>query len=272
MSIKEMAKRLLFISFLSLILFSCYSQKSSLTLSVGPSFPVGAYAGKNLDNEHAGFAGIGEQVNISFDYKPGKYFGFSATLYGQRNGLNAKAMERDLSQRRYSIGFFTWYPGAPPPTTVTYVTYPNWKINKSAWMMGSALVGVSAELPCNKSGNLSFVAKIMAGVVYVSSPKLFGKSVTDTAQAQIEQTSESALGISYLTRAGLKYHLNKKWILVAGVDYFSTGRLTFDDVKATLTSAKTTGGLPQSSQSMQTGDARQTISTINLNVGVGLRL
>src|ERR1044072_2017671 len=116
-----MPKRLPLILFLSFIAFGSYSQKSTLTLSLGPSFPVGDFAAKNIDNKQAGFASVGEQVNISFDYKVGKHISLSAMLYGQRNGLNRKAMESNLSQRKfYGGGAFVWSGevlGQPPPPT-----------------------------------------------------------------------------------------------------------------------------------------------------------
>jgi hypothetical protein len=272
-----MSKRLLFTSLLSLITCACFAQKnnrkSSLTLSLGPSFPVGSYAAKSLGNDKAGFASIGEQVNISYDLPIGKYVDISFMLYGQRNGLNRKAMEGELSQSKfYGSGFFVWSPGTVPPTNPTYTTYPNWKVDKKAWLMGSALGGVSAEIPFKPTSKYSFIAKLMVGAVYVSSPKLYGESITDTAQAYVEQTSKSAFGVSYLVRAGIKYNLNKKWSFVAAIDHFATNSIKFKDVKATVTTFKTVGGLPQATQSSMTADASQTINALNLNVGISLRL
>ena len=273
-----MHKRLLFISFLSLILVNGYSQKanhkSSLTLSLGPSFPLGKYANKNLDDDRAGLAGIGEQVNISYDLKLWKHISLSATLYGQRNGIKAKDIAADLSQRKYyDIGVFVSTPGFPPPVVTTYSTYPNWKIDKKAWMMGSVLLGATGEFPFKPSGKLSFIAKIMAGAIYVSSPKIHGMSVTDTTEAVIDQQSKSTFGVSFLLRTGLKYNINKRWSFIAGIDHFSTSSITFHDVQTTLTTVKrVVGNLIYAAQQMQTADGKQAINTLNLNVGIGFKL
>src|SRR5262245_46693691 len=97
-----MTRQLLLISFLSLILLESYSQKSMLTLSAGPSFPVGDFGYAGTYDSRSGFAGFGEQVNIGYDYKLGKYLSISVMVYGQRNSFARKAMQRKMWEPLYN--------------------------------------------------------------------------------------------------------------------------------------------------------------------------
>lgn len=57
--------------------------KSAFSVNIGPSMPIGDFESTNEDNENAGFAKTGVNVNVNYDYKFVENFGLAANfLYG----------------------------------------------------------------------------------------------------------------------------------------------------------------------------------------------
>jgi hypothetical protein len=158
------------------------------------------------------------------------------------------------------------------PTQSPYTTYPNWKIDNSSWLSAALLVGGYGEFPATPSARLAFTTKAMIGMMYVRSPKLEARSVTDTVVVQLEQGSKSAFGFAYLLSAGTKYYFTKKISLLVNLEFLGTAQTKFDDVKQTITIAKMSTGTGGFSMQQSTGTQKQTIGSLNLNVGVGLAL
>ena len=258
--------------------FKAYTQNkypvNTLSVSAGPSFPVGHYAGKNLEDEKAGLAGPGEQINISFEHKLNKTIGIAAVLYGTRNPVNTTSIEKQLDGEKFIDGFaLTTGPGQPIPGAA-YITYPNWKMDKKSWLSAALLAGPSIDIPFSTATtNFSFTAKAMIGVMYASSPKLQGKSNTDTVIAQITQNSASAFAFSYLLGAGIQYNKCKHISIHAGIDYLAAPRVTFKDATASFAVIKYPGSLNVAeSYSSITTTAKQPVAVMNLTIGIGIKL
>ena len=275
-----MPKRLPVILLLIIIAQQGLSQKAdkgSLTLSLGPSIPLGDFGKKEFYNNKAGLAGIGQQATISYDHKLGKTFSLSVTFLAQRNPLNRKYVQEELGEAHIIgvIGMYTTTLQPPPQYAVPYSRDGNWKVDRSAWFVGSLLLGVSAEFPLKESGDLAFFTKAMIGVARASTPKLHATSSSDTAYVVQDQTSRSATGVSYTLKGGLKYNLSEKLIGLFSVDYFGTGRINFTRIKSTTTATRFTTGSStpsQISQSQTIFNSNQAISAVNVSVGFGLRL
>ena len=240
---------------LLIVLCNCQAQtadKGYFSLSIGPSFPIGDYASKDVSSPSSGIAKTGQVINFSYERVLGKQLGIAATLHGQRNPIDVETFEKFLANTGFS----------------------NWKIDKAAWVSGSVLFGLYGQFPVKASTNIAFTTRGMLGVVYAKSPELNGTSTSSTSSALIEQTSVSAFGLSYLLNTGIKYSLNKKISLLGEVEFFGTPELKFKDVKATFRSATfAPGGFPISVQEQtSTTDGKQTISSINLNFGIAIKL
>jgi len=284
-----MRKQSLFFFAFILPLLYCKAQsfndKNFLSLSIGPSFPVGDYAKTNVNNNLAGFAKTGEQVELSFEHKLSKHFGLAVMLHGQRNTINTTAMSEEFSQLKFYTAYFTGTTGyptiPPPPVTSSYYTYPNWKFDAKSWLTGSLLIGAAGDFPIDTKTNKLFItAKAMAGASYVSAPSMHGKSITDSTLAEVSQNGATAFAFSYLISGGLKYKLTQKLRLLFNVNYFGTSQAKFKNVTETLATAKgftvpnvyTFPNAQSISSYSATGIERQSVSTIGLNVGIGLSL
>ena len=263
---KKLLLIILVFSYPSIKLF-CQSNKGTLSLSIGPSFPLGNYAKTDQANNLSGYSKAGESINISFNYKLNNGVVFEAMLYGERNGLNTKAFANQFSE----AGFFTFY-GDPR-------YYSNWTIDKKSWNVESLLLGVTRHWPIGKpNGRISILAKTLLGLAYVQSPELNANSKTDTSYVILHQNNASAIGTSFLLSAGVEYRLSKKIGIVFSCDYFGTTQILFKNITEGI--AATNGGLrvpkiyslPNSESTpiaeSITDNSKQTIISINIKLGI----
>ena len=244
-----------------------------LGISIGPSFPVSHFAQDNITSSSSGFAKTGQAVSISYNRLIGKRLGLAASLRGQRNPLNIHSMEEEFSKIEVVQGFWTIGDPSQPIPPLPTTNYPNWKFDKQSWVLGSLLLGGYGEFPIG-SEKTSFFAKALAGAIYAKTPRGEGISVTDTATASFVQPESSGFGFSYSVDAGVKFDISKNLSLLTSIEYTETNNLKFDAVTATFTATHGTPGTPEYSvsQSSVYGEPRQTISCINLMLGIALRL
>ena len=268
-----MKKIISLLPILFLIILNSYSQKenskSDISISFGPSFPLGAFANKDIYSNTSGVAKIGEAVNISYTYLVDKHFGIAASLLGQRNTINTKSFEDAFSIHKFYDAFYTGTI-ADPPGNPSYSTYPNWHFDQKSWKSASLMVGGYCEFPLQPSGKISFTGKVMAGVVYAKSPGLYGSSITDTAKATITQSSNHAYGFEWLVSGGIKYPLTKKISLRSSVDYAGTNNISFHNIKTTFfTVHNYSTAMAYASENYSEGGGKQNMSTVHLNFGIG---
>jgi len=77
--------------------------KSTLAISIGPSFPVGNYSKTEADIEQSGYAAMGGAVSLSYAHRIGNGFSVVAMVGIQKNGTNKAAFEKQVSQSAFVI-------------------------------------------------------------------------------------------------------------------------------------------------------------------------
>lgn len=249
-----------------LIAVTSFSQvnRNIISFSIGPSFPIGAYGKTDLTNSNAGLAKTGEHINFSFDHKINTTFAVSVMLYGQRNSINVKSLENQFSNRKFQI----FNPNQ-------LVSFPGWKFDKKAWLSAGLLAGGANEFPVRKSNSGLYIKfKGLIGVIYASLPKINGVSSTDLNLASITHPSKSGFGVSYLFSGGVTYNLNKKYYLLFDLQYAGSSQIKFKDITTTFTAIlnKNNQVNMMFQQSQTTSDAILSITTLNLNLGIGINL
>jgi hypothetical protein len=276
-----MVKYFILLNILLIVTLShCLSQirdpESLLFVSSGPSFPIGNFASTNSKDELAGFAKTGEEVVISYIYQLNQTFGLTAALFGQRNGLNTQRLKRQLSQQAFVYPSFSFAagnvsvpPSSPPPN---YVYYSNWMIRKHDWLSGSLLLGGAGMIPLKRESKWIFVIKGLAGIAYVSSPRIDGSSTTDTTNMHIGQSSKSAWGFSYMAYGGFNYKVDNKFSFLLGINYFGTAKIRFSGVASEVSTFYHSGQYASMSKNVIPTTQKQNIQTIGLNLGVALQL
>lgn len=247
-------------------------ERSSLTLSVGPSFPIGNFGDDDVSSNSAGLAKTGVMLELGYVHPITKYSNLVAMLHAQQNGLNTAALENAFSKTKIFTAPVAWSGTGVPPVPQGTV-YPNWKFEKDHWRTASLLLGVQTQLPLASKGY--FVGTALFGPAYASTPKINGKSTTDTATATASQSSVHAWGLGYLVSGGVRYNISSRIFLSGALNIFGTNKITFKNIKATLNTTKgnpsSPGGM-QVSQSTVTANGKQSITTVNLAAGIGLRL
>lgn len=273
-----MKKRLLLLVNLSFLFFiNSYSQarESQLSFSIGPSIPVGNYADKNIHDEKAGIATAGGAFYLSYIPKTQKKINIVASLLGQINPLDRSSMESSFSEYKISFGSFVTWSGSWPPPVISPngTSYSNWKFEESSWKLGALLLGGYKEVNAGSSG-MVLTAKLQAGPVYVSSPELNGSSITDTTNIQVTQSSASSFGFGYLASAGIKIKVEKNVSLLASLEYFGTNNITFKNIVAKMTGVKNMSNPATmiTFQNTVTSNSKQTITSVNFCIGIGVRL
>jgi hypothetical protein len=249
--------------------------KGSISVSFGPALPVGKFSAKDINDNVAGFAKLGQSVSVSYSKLLSKNWGIAIDLRGQRNPLNTRALQNSLSTTTIYQGILVAGSGLNfPPPQFTQVIYPNWQFEKQAWLYGALLLGPTGQFVIDQSKKITLITKAMLGAVYAKSPVLKGSSITDTATARIEQSKSSAFGFMYSFSGGVNYSLNKKIFLSAALTYAGTNQITFKNVTSSLFTTKGNFTSPGFSvqQSTITADGKQPISSINLLVGIGIKL
>jgi hypothetical protein len=271
----NMNKKTIASLFFIIICLSAHAQVSnssnSISLSLGPSFPVGSYGNKEINGSSNGFAKPGPALNISFSHLINKNWGLSLTAFGQRNNYDTKAMEDAFAKQAFygPLVFSSYFP-LPNPTP-TYTTYPNWKFEKNEWWIGGLMAGAYMQFPSKFSQDFLFTIKAQAGAVYVESPETKGVSTTDTVIAGFSQSGSHGIGFSYSIGAGAQYKLSKKLYWITNLDFLGTNKILFKDITNTLTVVKypNNPGMTSVSQSVMTGNGKQSIQSINFTVGLG---
>ena len=262
---------------LLLLFLHCDAQQSKnngqLNFSIGPSFPVGHYASKDILSDKAGIASTGGVINFSYTRLFKKKIGVAASLLGQINPLDKHSMERSFDQLKFTSNTVWTGTSIPPDPPQATTTYPNWKFKNASWKLVSLLAGGYGEFRTGSS-KVVFTSKVQIGMVYAVSPKIDGSSITDTTNVHVTQTSESAIGFGYSLSGGIKIKLNKKINFVSGLEYFGTNNITFKNVVASVTGIKNSSNQATMTawQSTVTINGKQTISSINLLVGISLQL
>ena len=272
-----MKKRLLFLFAFIIQATSSFSQinnRGSVALVTGPAFPTGHFGNNNLYDESSGFAKTGETISMEYTKAFSKHWSILFNLAGQRNPINTQAFESSFSKAKIYQGFYFGSDPNNPPLQNNYKIYPNWKFDHKSWLYGNLQVGVKGQFPVDKQNKTWLTTEASISVLYAASPQIKGSSITDTESATITQSKSTGFGMSYSFAGGVMYYLNKKLFFTTILKYTGSNKVTFKDVKTTLTITHGTFGSPDYSisQSIITTNGKQTFNSISPQLGFGIIL
>ncbi len=268
-------KHSLFFLLLGSLFSTAWCQKSNkpnyISFSAGIGFPVASYAATDLRSSSSGFAKPGEYISFAWSKLASEKIGYTVSLSGQRNPVNAKAMGEGFSKVLINTGTLgTSIPGVPVTGAGSY--YPNFNFKKSSWLLASLQGGLYGEFPLSASKNIVAIARLTAGAMYAQLPEQTGQSITDTSNAIIYQSKNSAFGFAYTLGTGIKYGLNKKTFVLLNFNYWASSELTFKDEKVVITLQKSGVAGGSINQMQYTNDASQAFKSISASLGIGIQL
>ncbi len=256
---------------------SLFSQNTgirpSISISIGPSIPLGDFGRYDLNEGSSGFAGIGQALNVSYVLPFHKNFGLVLSVSGQRNPLNTKKLESEFNEGVFQAAVYGT--GAIPifvPQPTQYIKFEHWDFKKDSWLAGNIMAGVQMNSePINN--NVIFYSRVLIGVNYLSLPDIEGKTETDTTIATFTQTGSDGFGFIFGFSGGINYSISKKSYLLLNVGWIGTADIVLKDIKSTMTVAINPGSPGGSySSSYRMGDGIQSIQSLNVTFGIGLKL
>ena len=196
-------KKILLFSLISFVYFNVNAQtithKSTLGITVGPSFPLGDFGNKDLSSSQSGLAKVGGFLGIDYGYRFSKYFGAMVSAQGRVYGVDEKALATYAIPEGVGAGL---------------------SISSSTWKMGAIMAGVFQIVPLTKDEKLNLEVRALGGYQSTSSPKVDVRiSIPGMGSFQNTQESESVGSFAYLVGAGLKYSLSSSIALKLNGDY-----------------------------------------------------
>jgi hypothetical protein len=154
--------------------------KIFLSLSGGPSFPVGNFASKDTSNEAAGLAKTGYHINLHLGYQFHENFGIISTFLYSKYKL-------DMSD------------------------YERYGISTDHWQYYGVMIGPMLTYPINEKAK--FDLKIMGGITNVNSPNINTNISSVYVKEDWSTSFVMQLGMD------LRYNVTKNLYLVSNLDY-----------------------------------------------------
>jgi hypothetical protein len=239
-----------------------FHPRSSIALSVGPSFPLGEFGKSNPSDNNAGFAKAGHLFSLAYLH-PVRHTNLSLTaqLWGRLNELNESALVN---------GFSSKTPGYSWHIPVGYY--------KTAAVMLGATYGLSITAKLRaEAGLMGGIAESRFPGYTVTGEKTPGGNPVDPQLLQASLSSGWATSFSVLGELGFTYRLNHRLHLLAHMDYWQT-KPTFKQIVQTGTTgyiynngSGLNGGLMSTSYS-GSGNITQAMNSLNFTAGVAWTL
>ena len=235
-----------------------------LSVTLGPSVPVGDFAGTDANSETAALATIGALADLSYQHSfaGNSRLGWFASIRGRYNSVSKS--------------------GSLAPLQSQLPDY-HWGTNSCHWLTVAAIAG--GYYQWTLTPQLSLQANIGLGVAESWSPKQtitgvrdsVGFGPVDLIQASVK--SVSATAVTAIGGLSLSYRLHGRWSLLAKADYMYL-KPKFHNVTTTVVNAHhliIPNNLSPSNASYvtvntTTRDYEQPMSSVNISVGLGWAL
>ncbi len=210
-------KKILLLSLVVLASFNVYAQnfkkESSITIAVGPSFPIGEFANKNLYDNKAGLASVGGFASIGYGYQFSKFFGAIASVTGRIHGVDKNALQT---------------------YTLPIGSGSSLSLKTSTWRFLRVMAGLSQSIPITKNEKLSLEIKELIGIQFINSPEIqMVGFIPGIGSINTVEESQSENSLAYGLGIGLNFKVDNKLKLKIFSDYQGGARPKFTYVDVT---------------------------------------
>lgn len=168
-------------------------KKGFLILSIGPSFPVGDFNSKRLDNDHAAYAKTGFNIDLQGGYHFVKNFGVGGSAFFSLYSFNEQRLKDQMVQE-----------GLIPSGT-------NFSVDH--WKYYGVVAGPIVTLDVSNKTFIDF--SVMTGVVSANSPKAIVMENGNTATL----FEDWATAIPVKVNGGMRFLLGQNSYLSTGLNY-----------------------------------------------------
>lgn len=209
-----------------------------VSMSIGPSIPLGNFGDNNLNNSDAGFANTGSKVELNGGLNMVKSVDVAIKLFYSVNSYDFSSLTKKLS---------TDYPGT------------TWNTTGRSWEIYGVLIGVSYSHPLRDKFIGDF--KFLSGFMKTSTPSM---QITGSNGSSITENEKSATSFVYSLSAGGHYPLGRLIDFVGSLEYISSTP-SFENVN-TISSFPNKSITGTTTNSI-TNSMKQRISLLALNFG-----
>ena len=237
--------------------------KRRITLSVAPAFPFGKWAEKDAPVESAGFASSGQSFHLRYSNDFSASWGWFLMLKGQRNQLNADKLSNYHNTHPFPIEGIVVGPGPAPPAEVDI---ENWSFKKKNWMTATAMGGFYRIIPAGKRS--VFLPELGLGLIYAKLPDFLGTAQEQNRNASLTRKGKHSVGLAYSVGLSARHSINTKYDIFSSLAYFGSSAVKFNDISTTR--FYTNGTIV--SESVTITDHQQVFASLNLYIGVGIKL
>lgn len=212
-------------------------RKTTLSLNIGLSTPLGDFASTSAGNPAAGYARMGTVGDLTYTYLMGKYFGIAAKFRFLVNPYNHKSIDEQLTTAYQSQGI-------------------DWQVTAYRYGMGTLLAGGYGSFPI--TGNVSFDAKLMAGYMLIRHPDVDARGWDgDGDYYFVGKKMKDATGFAASLEVGLKWKVSRHLAILGNVDYYMA-KPRYDEFETS-----TTGNV-------QYHNFTQNFATLSYTLGLGV--
>lgn len=209
-----------------------------VSLSIGPSIPLGNFADNDIKNANAGFAKTGSKVGLNAGFRLLDNVNLGVSLYYSVNSYDVSSLTQKLAND---------YPGT------------TWNTSGRNWDIYGGMLGLTYSYPFKNKfvGDLKF----QSGIMKSSIPEMI---VTSNNNLKIIEAEKSASSFVYLISIGGHYPLGRLFDIVGNLEYLSSNP-TFSNISRVynVPSYNPPGTLTSSSSKSY----NQNISMLSLNFG-----
>lgn len=237
--------------------------KRRITLSVAPAFPLGKWAEKEGPVESAGYASSGQSFHLRYSNDFSANWGWFLMLKGQRNQLNADKLSNYHNTHLFPIEGMVVGPGPAPPAEVDI---ENWSFKKKNWMTATAMGGFYRIIPAGKRSVL--LPELGLGLIYAKLPDFLGTAQDGNQSASLKRKGKHGVGLAYSVGLSARHSINSKYDIFSSLAYFGSSAVKFNDISTTR--FYTNGTIV--SESVTITDHQQVFASLNLYIGVGMKL
>lgn len=237
--------------------------KRQITLSVAPAFPLDKWAEKEAPVESAGFASSGQSFHLRYSNDFSANWGWFLMLKGQRNQLNADKLSNYHNTHPFPIERMVVGPGPAPPAEVDI---ENWSFKKKNWMTATAMAGFYRLIPAGKRSVL--LPELGLGLIYAKLPDFLGTAQDGNQSASLTRKGNHGVGLAYSVGLSARHSLNAKYDLFSSMAYFGSSAVKLNNISTTR--FYTNGTIV--SEAVTITDHQQVFASLNLYIGVGMKL
>jgi hypothetical protein len=243
-----------------------YAQKSDtlsrwqLSISSGPSIPIGKFGSKNINDAQSAFAKTGAVLGLTAGYRVGRYWGISLTVDGESHQVDDHVASNRMDALNSTTGYFY---GSTP------------------WRMGRGMVGLFGEFPLDADGQWEWIAGVSTGALVTALPSVYILEGNPSSGAPTPLSNGTYAGtyftddamrwaFAYDGRLGFRYNLDHVFFDLQA-DY-AAATLNTPYTKTSLGSQVSEGQEPSAggARASSGNGTAQPLASVNIRFGLGL--